>query len=149
MGNHSMFHALRILSLRIKVIIFTLGLFLVSIGIITFQFSVHLRQELEVKLSNQQLSEVSFVAERIDSSVKLRVDSLTLIASSITPQLMKHPDQVSAFRLSAGMTTNMCYNGINMRTSPANPTSQVFALILHFQTGYVDFFWCCCQLQGR
>ncbi len=23
----------------------------------------------------------------------------------------------------------MCYNGINMRTSPANPTSQVFSLI--------------------
>ncbi|MFA5826697.1 MAG: hypothetical protein WC825_12105, partial [Gallionellaceae bacterium] len=69
------------LSLKLKVTFFTLGLFLFSIGVITYQFTGHLRQELEVSLSNQQFSEVSFVAGHIDSAVKLRIDSLVMIAN--------------------------------------------------------------------
>lgn len=85
------------LSLKLKVTFFTLILFLLSIGLITYQFSAHLREELEVSLSEQQLSEVSFVAERIDNAVKLRIDSLALIANSITPQLLTDSPQLSAF----------------------------------------------------
>lgn len=85
------------LSLKTKVTVFTLILFLFSVGTLTLQFSTHLRQELEVSLSNQQLSEVTFVAERIDSAVKLRIDSLALIASTITPSKLGHPEQLTAF----------------------------------------------------
>ncbi len=78
-------------------VIFTLGLFLFSIAAITYQFSAHTRQEMEVSLSNQQLSEVSFVAERIDNAVSLRIDSLALAANSLTPEIMAHRGRTSAF----------------------------------------------------
>ena len=79
-----MFRAFQNLSLKSKVAVFTLGLSLLSIGALTWQTTSHLRQELEATLSNQQFSEVSFVAEHIDTAVRLRIDSLSLTANSIT-----------------------------------------------------------------
>jgi diguanylate cyclase (GGDEF)-like protein/PAS domain S-box-containing protein len=99
------------LSLKLKVTFFTLALFLLSIGVITWQFSAHLREELEVSLSQQQFSEVTFVAERIDSAVRLRVDSLSLIAHSITPQMLAHHEQLSAFLAERKAIYKLCTLG--------------------------------------
>jgi diguanylate cyclase (GGDEF)-like protein/PAS domain S-box-containing protein len=92
-----MFRAFQNLSLKSKVAVFTLGLSLLSIGALTWQTTSHLRQELEATLSNQQFSEVSFVAEHIDTAVRLRIDSLSLTANSITPQLMAQRGRLTAF----------------------------------------------------
>jgi diguanylate cyclase (GGDEF)-like protein/PAS domain S-box-containing protein len=107
-----MLRALANLSLKIKVTFFTMVLFLLAIGMVTYQFSAHLRQELEVILSNQQFSEVTFVAERIDNSVKLRIDSLALIASSITPQMMANRSQLAAFLAERKAIYKLCKLGV-------------------------------------
>lgn len=107
-----MFNAFRNLSLKFKVTLFTLGLFLFSIGVITYQFSAHSRQELEVTLSDQQFSEVSFVAERIDNAVKLRIDSLAVTASTITPQMLEHRDQLESFLSDRTALYKLCTLGI-------------------------------------
>lgn len=104
--------AFRKLSLKFKVTLFTLGLFLFSIGAITYQFTVHLRQELEVTLSDQQFSEVSFVAERIDNAVKLRIDSLAVTADSVTPQMLAHRAQLSSFLAERTSLYKLCTLGI-------------------------------------
>ena len=85
------------LSLKLKLTVFTLSLFLLAIGVSTYAFSTHMRQELAISLSNHQFSEVSYVAEHIDSSIKQRIDSLSLLAQFITPRLMSHRDQLSSF----------------------------------------------------
>lgn len=100
------------LSLKLKVTFFTLGLFLLSIGVITYQFTGHLRQELEVSLFNQQFSEVSFVAERIDSAVKLRIESLSMIANSITPQMMANRTLLSDFLAERKAIYKLCTLGV-------------------------------------
>ncbi|MEI7841922.1 MAG: EAL domain-containing protein [Gallionellaceae bacterium] len=92
-----MFSVYKNISLKLKVTLFTLGLFLFSIALLTYYFSLHLRQELEVSLSSHQFSEVSFVAERIENAVKLRTDSLAVLASSITPEMLAHHAQLTAF----------------------------------------------------
>ncbi len=89
-----MLHALQNLSLKAKVTVFTLGLFLLSIAVITYQFSVHLEQEMEVSLSRQQFSEVSFVAENIDSAIRLRIDSLASIANAINGSMMADRNRI-------------------------------------------------------
>ena len=85
------------LSLKLKVAFFTLGLFLLAIAVVTYQFSSHIRDELEITLSNHQFSEVSYVAEHIDDAIRLRIDSLALLSQSITPAMMAHRDQLSSF----------------------------------------------------
>ncbi len=107
-----MLNALRNLSLKFKVTLFTLALFLFSIGVITYQFSTHSRQELEVTLSDQQFSEVSFVAERIDNAVKLRIDSLAVTASTITPKMLDHRDQLESFLSDRTALYKLCTLGI-------------------------------------
>ena len=92
-----MLHALQNLSLKAKVTVFTMGLFLLSIAVITYEFSAHLEREMEVSFSRQQFSEVSFVAESLDNTIKLRVDSLALIASSIEPSAMSDRDRIFSF----------------------------------------------------
>ena len=106
-----MFHVQN-LSLKTKVTAFTLGLFLLSVWIHTYLFSSHLRQELEVTLSRHQFSEVSSIAERIDSAFRLRFDSLALIANSITPQMMVHRDQTSSFLQERKAIFKLCKLGV-------------------------------------
>ncbi|OIR19713.1 cyclic di-GMP phosphodiesterase Gmr [mine drainage metagenome] len=97
MASHTMFRALQNLSLKAKVTSFTLGLFLLSVGVITYKFSSHIREELVVSFSRQQFSETTFMAEHIDSGLKLRVDSLELVASSISPELMADRKRLYSF----------------------------------------------------
>ena len=92
-----MIRAFQNLSLKARVAVFTLGLLLLAIGLLTWQFSTHLRQELEEKLSRQQFSEVTAVAERIDNAVRLRIAALELTAQAITPQMLARPERVSVF----------------------------------------------------
>ncbi|HLP98629.1 MAG TPA: EAL domain-containing protein [Sideroxyarcus sp.] len=107
-----MIRAFQNLSLKIKVTFFTLALFVLAIGALTYQFSAHLREELEVSLSSQQFSEVSFVAERIDSAVKLRFDSLAMIAASIDPQLMANRKQLVSFLAERKAIYKLCTLGV-------------------------------------
>ncbi len=106
-----MFRAFQNLSLKIKVTLFTLCLFLLSTGAITYLFSAHLRQEMEVSLSNQQLSEVSFVAERIDDALKLHIDSLALVASSITPEMLAQRGRIASVLADQTAICNLCTLG--------------------------------------
>ncbi|MBI5006093.1 MAG: EAL domain-containing protein [Nitrosomonadales bacterium] len=92
-----MIRAFQNLSLKTRVAVFTLGMLLLAIGTLTWQFSTHLRQELEEKLSRQQYSEVSAVAERIDNAVQLRIDTLAMTAQAITPQMLAQRERVNAF----------------------------------------------------
>ena len=96
------------LSLKFKVTAFTLGLFLIAIGVVTYQFTTHIRDELEITFSKHQSSEVSSVAERIDDAIKLRIDALIQLAKSITPQLMANGDQLTSF-LSQQNTTGKLF----------------------------------------
>jgi hypothetical protein len=107
-----MFRALHNLSLKNRVTAFTLGLLLLSVWGLTYQFSSHLRQELETTLSAQQFSDVTFIAEHIDSAVKLRFDSLALIANSITPQMIANRGQMSSFLAQRKAIFKQCTLGV-------------------------------------
>ena len=71
-----------------------------------------MRQELEATFSRQQLSEVSYIAERIDNAVRLRFDSLALIANSITPQMMASRQLASSFLSERKAIFNQCKLGV-------------------------------------
>ncbi len=100
------------LSLKLKVTLFTFTLLLLTAGVLTYQFVLHLRAELEVSLSDQQFSEVSFVAERIDNAVKLRIESLVLIASALTPELLANQQKLIAFLSERKAIYKLCTLGV-------------------------------------
>ncbi len=74
-------------SLKARVTLFSLTIFLVSIWSIALYSSKMLRQDIEHMLSDQQFSTASFVAEEINAELKNRIISMENIASFIAPAM--------------------------------------------------------------
>lgn len=70
-------------SLKTRLTLFTLTIFLLGLGSIALYTSQVLRKNMESTLSDQQYSTVKFVAQGINDEIKDHLDSLQLIAAKI------------------------------------------------------------------
>lgn len=70
-------------SLKTRVTLFTLAIFLVSIWSLTFFASRLLRSNLEQQLGTQQLSTAAFIARTVDHELEQRFDILARVAQRI------------------------------------------------------------------
>ena len=75
-------------SLKIRITLVTLGLFLVSLWALSFYTSQMLRQDTERLLGDQQFSTVTMVADHVNRELNDRLKALERIAAEITPALM-------------------------------------------------------------
>ena len=80
--NFSVFQKL---SLKARVTLFILPVFLISIWTVTFIASKMLRQNVQYLVSNQQFSTVSLVADQINQELENRINALESIALSVSP----------------------------------------------------------------
>jgi PAS domain S-box-containing protein len=78
-------------SLKPRIAITVLALFLVSIWLLTYFAAGRLYQGMTEVLKNQQFAHVSQVAEEIEGKLSLRFSSLEKIASEITPDMLASP----------------------------------------------------------
>ena len=84
-------------SLKTRVTLFTLTIFLVSIWSLAFYASKILRRDVQQMLSDQQFSTASFVAGEINQELKNRIKSLEDIASYLSPALQDNTATVQTF----------------------------------------------------
>ena len=73
-------------SLKTRIALFTSGLFIVAIWAMAYHSASDLRRDMQELLSSQQFAVTSSLAERVDYAVKMRVDSLKMIAAGIRPE---------------------------------------------------------------
>ncbi len=85
------------LSLKTKITMTVLLLFLCSIWLLTFFISTLLQQEMTAQIEAQQFSTASYIADSIEKQVKLRFSLLTAVASLITPELIANPVKLREF----------------------------------------------------
>lgn len=78
-------------SLKTRITLFTLAIFMTSLWSLTFYASHMLRQDMQRQLSDQQFSVVSFIASAVDVHLTERIRALQLVASSIEPPMMGQP----------------------------------------------------------
>ena len=78
-------------SLKTRVTLFTLAIFVVSIWSLALYVSRSLREDMERQLGEQQFSTVSFVAAEINEGLALRVNALEKVARSIDQFLLDNP----------------------------------------------------------
>lgn len=83
-------------SLKSRVTLFSLLIFLISIWSLAFYASHTLRQDMQLMLGEQQLSTVEQVANGVTQEVTNRLRVLQLVASKISPELMEHPAKLQA-----------------------------------------------------
>ena len=75
-------------SLRTRVTLLTLAIFVIGIWALAFYASETLHRDMEQTLSDQQFSTVSIVAADINDELAHRLKSLEMIAAKITPAIL-------------------------------------------------------------
>ena len=83
-------------SLKTRVTLFTLGVFVVSIWSLAFYTSRTLRADMQRMLGEQEFTTASIVAAQINYELLSRLSVLTAVANSITPGLMADPERLKA-----------------------------------------------------
>lgn len=81
----NLFHSL---SLKARVTLFTLAIFVISIWSLAFYANWMLHDDMESSLGRQQLSTVSFMAATINDEMESRLRALEKVASRISPSMM-------------------------------------------------------------
>ena len=78
-------------SLKLKMIAFTIILFLLSMLSGSAIVSYMLREDMKLQLGHQQVATVTQVAREIDANLELRFKALELIAIGIDSSMMSRP----------------------------------------------------------
>jgi hypothetical protein len=78
-------------SLKTRVTLFTLAIFVISIWSLAFYVSRMLREDMQRQLGEHQFSTVSIVAAEINEELELRVKALEKVARSIDQPLLGSP----------------------------------------------------------
>jgi diguanylate cyclase (GGDEF)-like protein/PAS domain S-box-containing protein len=78
-------------SLKTRVTLFTLLMFLISIWSIALYASHMLREDMEQQLGEQQFSIVSLMAAQINTELSERQEALNIVAKEIDAALLAHP----------------------------------------------------------
>ncbi|MFZ4625923.1 MAG: PAS domain-containing protein, partial [Rhodoferax sp.] len=78
-------------TLKVRVTLFMLAIFLASIAVITFHVSQELQQDVQLLLGGQQRSTVSLVAANINRELSHRLDSLSRMAAALSPAVPGRP----------------------------------------------------------
>jgi PAS domain S-box-containing protein len=98
-------------SLRTKVTVFTLAIFVVSLWAL-LGFAHHLlEQEITRLVGRQQTATVTFMAAEIDRQLRDRADVLEKIARSLTPELLSDPAVARRFLADRLTLLNMFNSG--------------------------------------
>ncbi|MES3008516.1 MAG: diguanylate cyclase [Pseudomonadota bacterium] len=105
---------LRVSSLKSKITLFTLAIFLASIWSLEFYASRLLRQDMQEQLSDQQFSVVSFIASAIEDHLRDRVNALELLASGLDQQILDNSDAVQSLLLNQSVLQSLFSGGLTI-----------------------------------
>ena len=78
-------------SLKTRVTLLTLSIFLISIWSLAFYASRLLREDMQKLLGEQQFGTASVIAQEINDGLADRMQALETIAAEVTPDIVSHP----------------------------------------------------------
>ena len=99
-------------SLKTRVTLFTLVIFVLGIWSLTFYTSRLLRADLQTLLGAQQFTTVSMVAKHIEQELENRLQSLEMVTHRISPAMMTHPDALKILLDEHVVTQSMFSSGL-------------------------------------
>lgn len=84
-------------SIKTRVTISVLLIFILSLWAMTFYTSLSLREDMQKLLGEQQVSKANYIANKMNDEFEDRFLALATIAASITPELLNKPEQLQVF----------------------------------------------------
>lgn len=97
-------------SIKTRVTIFTLAIFVLGIWSLAFYASQMLRSDMQRLLGEQQLSTASFVASSVNEALEERLSALGTVAAGVTPAMLGDPAALQSF-LEQRQTFQTLFNG--------------------------------------
>lgn len=91
------FHIIGRRSLKTRVTLFTLSIFLIGIWSLAQYASQMLREDMQRLLGEQQLSTASFIATNINDELNSRLQASRTVAAGIKPAMLAHPATVQTY----------------------------------------------------
>ncbi|MDK9715486.1 MAG: PAS domain S-box protein [Sulfuritalea sp.] len=99
-------------SLKTRVTLLTLAVFLIGIWTMSLYASRMLRKETEHLLASQQISTVALLATQINQDLVDRIRGLETVTRNISPGLLGHPEALQAFLVQLPVLHNLFNGGI-------------------------------------
>jgi signal transduction histidine kinase/ActR/RegA family two-component response regulator/HAMP domain-containing protein len=99
-------------SLKTKLTLFTLLVFLIGVWSLAWYATSLLRAEMEQQIGEQQFSTVSMLAENINEGLADRLNALELIARTITPAMMANPSNLQDYLERRTVFLKLFNNGV-------------------------------------
>lgn len=112
-------------SLKTRITLFTLVIFMTSLWSLTFYASHMLREDMQRQLSDQQFSVVSFIARAIDAHLNERIKALETIANSIDPEAMEQPAALQQLLNSRPLLQTLFSGGVLITDSRGTAIAEV------------------------
>ncbi len=100
-------------SLKTRIVLTTLAIFLASLWALSFYSSHMLRIDMERMLGQQQFSTVTYVAAQLEGELNDRINGLELIARAIDPATLDSPSTLQAFLDQRFVLHNLFNAGVN------------------------------------
>lgn len=104
------FHVVKHKSLKLKITLLTLLLFLISIWLLVFLSSRLLHKELRKLLGQQQFSITSIVAADVNQEIDFRLKALEKVSEGISPSVFRDPSRLQALLNERPVLQNL-FNG--------------------------------------
>ena len=99
-------------SLKTKLTVFTLFVFVLGVWSIAWYATSLLRSEMAQQFGEQAYSNVSMLAENINETLEDRLSALSLIAKTITPAMITNPSDLQDYLEKRGVLLNLFNRGI-------------------------------------
>jgi len=99
-------------SLKTRVTLFSLAIFLISIWLLAFYASRMLREDMQRLVGEQQFSTASIVAAHVDDELARRLAALEIVARTIAPAMMRDPAAVQAMLDARLILPTLFNNGV-------------------------------------
>ena len=106
------FHFSQCRSLKTRVTLFTLAIFILGLWSLTFYGSHMLRADMERVLGEQQYSAVSFIAKEINEELENRLNALKAVAEGISPTVLSDTASLQSLLAQRPVLRALFNNGV-------------------------------------
>lgn len=125
-------------SLKTRVTLFTLAIFLVAMWPLAFYASQMLRQDMQRLLGEQQFSMASFVAAGINEELTDRLNALEQVAANVSPAMMENTTALQAYLEQRQIFHNLFNGGAFFTPRNGTATASVPLSAKRFGVSYID-----------
>ncbi len=124
-------------SLKFRVILFTLAIFMVGVTLVSVYLSHMLRKDMQQLLGDQQVATVAQAAAEINTNFKLRIHALELVSGGIDPSMMDQPAVLQAYLEQRPLLEALFNTGILVVRINGDAVAEV-PLVGRVGTNYMD-----------